>query len=109
MDALSKPVINGAENSLDNSLEEFLYMDPDTGMIVCMIADGDGFRPATAAQEMESLPLHWFNDSPAPTSTPVPSVQAANAYWANEQASEQFSLDAFVQNFEHAFLAPSAG
>lgn len=82
------------------AVEEFLYMDPDSGIIVCMIADGDGFRPATARQELESIPLHWI------------------AGGSHSQASEtnnsltslgEDSLDDFVKSFEHAYLAPSPG
>lgn len=82
-----------------DGIEEFLYLDPDTGMVVCMIADEDGFRPATAAQEMESLPAHWLSSNPAATTT------AGSHSWAGDQNS----LNAYVRNFEHAFFSPSAG
>lgn len=99
MTSMQAPDVHGADGG-GHAIEEFLYMDPDTGMIVCMIADEDGFRPATAAQEMESLPARWFSEQPA--ATPNPERDSA---WTDELSS----LDAFVQNFEHAFLAPSAG
>ena len=41
-----------ASNSQE--IQEFLHMDPDTGMLVTMVADGDGFRAATAADEFQS-------------------------------------------------------
>lgn len=93
------------------AFDEFLYMDPDTGMVVCMIADGDGFRPAHAADEMQ---LTEFGLTQRTTT--------ANAI-TNEQANEQapgssasLSLEAdfdaldefnntnmFARSYEHSY------
>jgi len=35
----------------DKFASEFLYHDPDSGMVITMILDGDGFRPVTAMEE----------------------------------------------------------
>lgn len=35
----------------DKLPSEFLYHDPDSGMVITMILDGDGFRPVTAMEE----------------------------------------------------------
>lgn len=86
-----------------DGIEEFLYMEPDTGMIVCMIADGDGFRPATASQEMEKLPVHWTGN------TWSPDAVNHQHFTSGDVSDEDSSIDSFVKNFEHAFLAPCAG
>lgn len=99
MAASQTSALRSASGDAVSEVEEFLYMDPDTGMIVCMIADGDGFRPATAMQEMDALPTHWFGDHSL----------AGHSAALLETGDELTSLDAFVQNFEHAFLSPSAG
>lgn len=82
---------------------EFLYMDPDSGMTVSMILDGDGFRPATAQAELASVDpviLAKFN--------------ADAAAQGRLLMSEAEETNGFAMSFEHAFgdylpnLAPSA-
>lgn len=124
-------VNTGESRTLDgganNSLEEFLYMDPDTGMIVCMIADEDGFRPATAAQEMasmDSFPASWFDNSSDSKSShesqePANAVEATSlsGVYSNETEVEHYGqvheqdklfLEMF-DNYEHSFAAPFSG
>jgi len=67
--------------------EEFLYMDPDTGEVVCMVADGDGFRPAHVLDLVE---------------------QGGNAQDLRP-GREQPTLTDFVNRYDRAFISePSA-
>lgn len=71
-------------------MEEFLYMDPDTGMIITMIADGDGFRPANVYEEHMSRA-----DSCEPIPPRVKSL-------FNEEAA----IDELIRGYEHAYGNP---
>lgn len=77
-------------------------MDPDTGMLVCMIADGDGFRPAHAAQEFQSIELAAIHAGLAPSATPsLPDDRAAEF-----GALDEFhALDLFVNHYERCYGA----
>lgn len=44
---------------MNQQVSEFLYMDPDSGMLTTMIADGDGFRPANAVDMIDAA---WLSD-----------------------------------------------
>lgn len=83
-------------------IEEFLYMDPDTGMVVCMIADQDGFRPATAFDELASVELSRLYDQ-RPDGSPIYSQRGVDF------GEENRSLDHFVKSYEHAFVESFAG
>lgn len=80
-------------------IEEFLYFDPDTGMTVCMIMDGDGFRPAHAADEFRSIELAAIHANSPPAST----VLAARTTPQEESAFYEL----FVSSYEHAYGAPT--
>lgn len=67
-------------------------MDPDTGLIVVMAWDEDGFRPMTAADEFEALQLQ--------ASTPQTS---APAFVEVEDTDD--ALDAFVAMHTRAYMA----
>lgn len=80
-----------------DQISEFLYADPDTGVISAMIADGDGFRPAMAhevsSDMRQLLASSGTQHGPAALST-TPSTLS---HWAHDQ------LDQFCARFEHAF------
>lgn len=92
-----------------HSLYEFLYVDPDTGMVLCMIADGDGFRPAHAAEELESVDLALIHRdlSGKPNSPVLPSGRQAEF-----DALDEFNgLYAYAVGYERTygdFSAPMA-
>ncbi|WP_371436195.1 hypothetical protein [Polaromonas sp.] len=67
-------------------------MDPDTGMMICMIQDSDGFRPATAVEEFQSIDLAFL----------VQDSQDAGADTANEGNA----LVEFVSRYEQAYGSP---
>lgn len=72
------------------NVEEFLYMDPDTGELVCMVLDGDGFRPYEAREIAIHMP-----DAPASNSI-FSKAPALVMDWVHQ------SLDSFAQ-YEHSF------
>lgn len=76
-----------------NPISEFLYHDPDTGMIICMIADGDGFRPAHAAEEAICNAPEILTNL-----TTLPRPYAIDA--------EDGALTDFVKSYEHAYFSP---
>ena len=73
-------------------IREFLYFCPDTGMTICMIQDGAGFKPATVDDEYMSIPAsHFDNQSVSPSVT----------------SNDYESLDSFVSNYERSFAPGS--
>jgi hypothetical protein len=80
-----------------DQIREFLYMDPDTSMLVCMIADGDGFRPAHAHEELQGAQLQQI------LKHSIETIQSTD-----NGASELDDVDAFIQQYDHAYLRPSA-
>lgn len=83
--------------------QEFLYMNPDTGELVCMIADGDGFRPASAGEEMRSAELSQVYRNFDPQS-PLAGVPVAASHGVTD---EELSLDDFVNQYEQAYGVPA--
>ena len=88
---------------MSNAFEEFLYMNPDTSELVCMIVDGDGFRPAHAGEEMRSMELtqiyRAFDPSSPLSGNPSAGIPSAS--------SEELSLDDFVNQYEQAYGVPA--
>lgn len=76
-------------------LQEFLYIDPDTGMVVCMIADEDGFRPASACEELQSRELRDIHDQ-APLEPAINSTRS-------EVVEAEASIDDFVNSYERSY------
>ena len=83
----------------NNEIQDFLYSDPDTGMVVCMVADGDGFRPATAFDEIRSSNLHAIY------------VEALSGHSVSDftfgVSQEDASINEFMGRHERSFGAPS--
>lgn len=73
--------------------EEFLYIDPDTGMTVCMIGDESGFRPATAQEEMASVSLAHLKTM-TQVASPAPLFDEFQA------------VDELIARYEHSFCIP---
>ena len=78
---------------MSQKIDEFLYMDPDTGMVICMVQDEDGFRPATAFDEHSSVDPSYFSAQPA-------------SVIADSPILEQMALDRFVSGYERAYVDP---
>lgn len=78
------------QENIQAEIQEFLYMCPDTGITICMIQDGAGFRPATASDEGMSSPDSFFEQQLALT----PHTSAAD---------ESESLDRFVNAYERSY------
>jgi hypothetical protein len=89
--------------SSSSTFEEFLYMNPETGELVCMISDGDGFRPASAGEEMRSVQLTEVYRAFDPQS-PLSRAPTASAHSATD---EEASLDDFVTHYEQAYGVPA--
>jgi hypothetical protein len=78
-------------------IREFLYMDPDTSMMVCMIADGDGFRPAYAHEELQDDQLQQIYK------------QSSDAIQTTADVADELSgVDEFIRQYDHAYPRPSA-
>lgn len=77
---------------------EFLHLDPDTNMVVCMILDEDGFRPAHATEEALLL-----DQSALLAQVGAHAVQADS--WQDFACDEALSLNDFVGRHQrsHAY------
>jgi hypothetical protein len=78
--------------TLDQDCGSFLHMEPDTGLIVVMAWDEDGFRPMTASDEFEALQLQ------------ASSPQASAPAFAEVEDTDE-ALDAFVAMHTRAYMA----
>lgn len=78
-------------------IEEFLWQDPDSGMIICMIADGDGFRPAHASDEVASLRFYdpLMDKAQAEPKEPV----------LVDSSDISSSIDEFIEQYDRSFNA----
>lgn len=87
---------------------EFLYLDPDTGLTVCMIADGAGFRPANASDEINSVELSLIYQAMVPDKVPcVPKGREAEF----GELDEFNDLASYLNHYERSYgpQSPSMG
>ena len=96
------------------AFDEFLYMDPDTGMVVFMIADGDGFRPAHAADEMQFAEVGLTQRTTTKTANATTNEQALDASTSLSREADFDALDEFnntnmfVDSYEHSYGSQSS-
>ena len=83
---------------MTQQVSEFLYMDPETGMLTTMIADGDGFRPANAADMVDAA---WLTS----LSLEQHEKQVDNRRNPVFNEEDRKEIDAFINQYAQSFPA----
>lgn len=86
------------------SVNEFIYLDTDTGEMMCMVLDYDGFRPASINEQFQSVDLQIIYDAMDKHSDPV--IPAGRERKAT--AIDEFNgISAFIHGREQSYGSPA--